>query len=159
MTFIIYHSQWGCEQLGNPIQLITDHKYSVAELSYSLWVLGPAQQHMRSCWQPHLAGARGILISRSRSDTLGEAKALCCLEIPKISDRRGRRRPVKGSIQGVWEKVNIPWTGRHYYICQEDLLGADATYSSFPWAGGHHVTGATKPHRHTVCLPQSCQVC
>lgn len=96
---------------------------------------------------------------RSRSDTLGEAKALCCLEISKISDPRGRRRPVKGSIQGVWEKGNIPWIGRPYYVCQEDLLDADATYSSLPWAGGHRVTGATKPHRHTVCLPQSCQVC
>lgn len=65
-----------------------------------LWVLGPAQQHLRSCWQPHLAGARGILISRSRSDTLGEAKALCCLEIPKISDQRGRRRPWKAASKG-----------------------------------------------------------
>lgn len=92
---------------------------------------------------------------RSKSDTLGEAKALCCLELPKISDPRGRRRPVECSIQGVWEKANIPWMGRHYYICQEDLLGADATYSSFPWAGGHRVTGATKPHQHTACVSHS----
>lgn len=37
----------------------------------------------------------------------------------------------------------------------EDLLSADATYSSFPWAGGHCVTGATKPHGHTVCVSRS----
>lgn len=33
LTLIAHHSQQGCEQPGNPIQLIMDHKYSVAELS------------------------------------------------------------------------------------------------------------------------------
>lgn len=46
------------------------------------------------------AGARGILVPRSRSDTLGEAKTLWCLELPKISDPRGRRRPVKAASKG-----------------------------------------------------------
>lgn len=124
-----------------------DHKDRVAELS-----AGP-RVHLRSCWQSHLGRGQRDFNPRSKHDTLGEAKGLCCLELPKISDPRGRRRPVKGSIQGVWEKANVPWIGRHYYICQEDLLGADATYSSFPWAGGHCVTGATKPHRHTgLCV-------